>query len=102
MELVKEVYKTTRVFPKEEVYGLTSQIRRAAVSIPSNIAEGAARDGAQEFARFLGIAKGALSELETQLLISAELGYLQKEHQVFDRLEEVSRLLAGLQKSVTR
>jgi len=99
MELVKTVYKVTQGFPKEEIFGLTSQMRRAAVSIPSNLAEGAARNSQKEFIQFLGIAKGSLSELETQLLISAELGYLPQEHQIFDR---VSRLLAGLQKSVTR
>ena len=65
-------------FPQEELYGLTSQMRRAAVSIPSNLAEGAARTGQKEFAQFLSIAKGSLSELETQLLISAELGYLDQ------------------------
>ncbi len=102
MELVKTVYELTREFPKEEIYGLTSQVRRAAVSIPSNLAEGAARNSPKEFVQFLGIAKGSLSELETQLLISAELGYLQREHKIFDRLEEVSRLLADLQKSVSR
>ena len=100
MALVKDVYKLTREFPKEEVYGLVSQMRRAAVSIPSNLAEGAARNGAKEFIQFLGVTKGSLSELETQLLISAELGYLPREHKIFEKLEEVSRLIAGLQKSV--
>ena len=71
MELVKDIYKTTAGFPKEETSGLTSQMRRAAVSIPSNIAEEAARDSSKEFAHFLGVAKGSLSELETLLLISA-------------------------------
>ncbi len=100
MALVKDVYKLTREFPKEEVYGLVSQMRRAAVSIPSNLAEGAARNGAKEFIQFLGVTKGSLSELETQLLISAELGYLQRENEIFEKLEVVSRLIAGLQKSV--
>jgi len=76
MELVKEIYRVTRDFPKEEIYGLVSQMRRAAVSIPSNISEGAARGGDREFIQFLIIARGSLSELETQLLISKDLGYL--------------------------
>jgi four helix bundle protein len=100
MALVKDVYNLTREFPNEEVYGLVSQMRRAAVSIPSNLAERAARNGAREFIQFLGVAKGSLSELETQLLISAELGHLPREHEIFEKLEEVSRLIAGLQKSV--
>ena len=76
MELVKEIYRVTRDFPKEEMYGLVGQMRRAAVSIPSNISEGAARGGDREFIQFLIIARGSLSELETQLLISYDLGYL--------------------------
>jgi four helix bundle protein len=75
-------------------------MRRAAISIPSNLAEGAARNGPKEFIQFLGVAKDSLSELETQLLISAELGYLGREHAVFEKLEEVSRLVAGLQHSL--
>lgn len=100
MALVKYVYTLTREFPKEEVFGLVSQMRRAAVSIPSNLAEGAARNGSKEFVQFLGVAKGSLSELETQLLISAELGYISRDHGVFGDVEEVSRLIAGLQKSL--
>ena len=102
MTLVKSIYQATRAFPQEEVYGLTAQMRRAAVSVPSNLAEGAARTGRKEFAQFLSIAKGSLSELETQLLISAELGYIDAKHAVFERLEEVSRVLAGLHRSVSR
>jgi four helix bundle protein len=102
MALVKSVYEATRTFPREEIYGLTSQMRRAAVSIPSNLAEGAARTGRKEFAQFLSIAKGSLSELETQLLISVELGYLEQTHGVFQLVEEVSRLLSGLHKSVAQ
>lgn len=102
MALVKSIYEATRTFPREEIYGLTAQMRRAAVSIPSNLAEGAARTGAKEFAQFLSIAKGSLSELETQLLISAELGYLDPKHGVFQLVEEVSRLLSGLHRSITK
>lgn len=102
MALVSSIYRITRKFPKEELYGLTSQMRRAAVSIPSNLAEGAARTGQKEFAQFLSIAKGSLSELETQLLISADLGFLEKNHEIFQQAEKVSRLLAGLHRSLTK
>jgi four helix bundle protein len=96
MTLVKSVYATTRSFPKEELFGLTTQMRRAAVSIPSNIAEGAARSSRKEFAQFLNVAKGSLSELETQLLISSDLGFMKRDHDVFQHAEHVARLLTGL------
>ena len=73
------IYKVTNHFPKEELYGLTSQLRRAAISVPSNISEGAGRTRKAEFIRFLDIAGGSLSELETQLFISKEIGYLPAE-----------------------
>src|SRR5579864_9055186 len=76
MELVKGVYVATRHFPRDELYGLTSQLRRAAVSIPSNIAEGQARFSSKEFAHFLSQARGSLVEIETQILIAQDLGYL--------------------------
>ena len=101
MNLVKAVYAATQKFPGQEMYGLTAQLRRAAVSIPSNLAEGAARTGRKEFAQFLSVAKGSLSELETQLLIAAELGYLDRKHAIFELVEEVSRLLSGLHKNVS-
>src|SRR5687767_3361020 len=96
MTLVRSIYATTRAFPKEELFGLTSQMRRAAVSIPSNIAEGAARSSRREFAQFLNMAKGSLSELETQLLISADLGFMARNHEVFQLADYVARLLTGL------
>ncbi len=102
MALVKSIYEATGTFPQEEIYGLTAQMRRAAVSIPSNLAEGAARTGRKEFAQFLSIAKGSLSELETQLLISAELGYLDPKHSIFLLAEEVSRLPSGLHRNITQ
>ncbi len=100
MILVTRVYETTRCFPNEERYGLTSQIRRAAVSVPSNIAEGQARLNAGEFRQFLGIAKGSLAELETQLLISQNLGYLTDANPLLEQLSEVGRMLHGLLNSL--
>jgi four helix bundle protein len=76
--LVTALYEATRSFPAEERYGLTSQIRRAAVSIPANIAEGAARDTKKEFLRYLIIARGSISELETLLMIAKEVGFLSE------------------------
>jgi four helix bundle protein len=76
MLMVKDIYRITQRFPREGIYGLTSQIRSAAVSIPSNIAEGQARAGRAEFPNFLSIARGSLAEVETQLLIAADLQYL--------------------------
>jgi four helix bundle protein len=76
MELVLAIYKATEVFPSQEIYDLTNQIRRAAVSIPSNIAEGVARQTKKEFTNYLHIAQGSLSELDTQLELAQRLGYL--------------------------
>jgi four helix bundle protein len=77
MELVRDVYKASSAFPKMEEYGLSSQMRRAAVSIPSNLAEGAARKGNKEFKQFLNIAQGSLSELDTQVELAHMLGYMR-------------------------
>jgi four helix bundle protein len=106
MQLVKEIYRVTRDFPKEEIFGLVSQMRRAAVSIPSNISEGAARGGDREFIQFLIIARGSLSELETQLLISKDLGYLTPNSSpltphsgvpdIQERIERLFALIGGL------
>ena len=100
MQLVKGIYRITAKFPDEEKYGLTSQMRRSAVSVPSNIAEGAARSGKKEFLRFLYIARGSLSELETQILIAIELTYITEEKDITDDIETVFALLSGLIKSV--
>ena len=100
MGLVEEVYKGTRSFPKEELFGLTSQIRRAAVSIPSNIAEGASRAGSKEFLQFLHIARGSASELETQLLLAEKLGYLSATEDQMASLTSVKRLINGLIRSL--
>ncbi|MFY9622386.1 MAG: four helix bundle protein [Pyrinomonadaceae bacterium] len=102
VELVTEIYRRTDSFPKEERYGLTSQIRRAAVSIPANIAEGAAGFSSKEFARFLSNAQGSASELETELLIAHRLGYLDETNfsQLVSQLKRIGRLTTGLSKHV--
>ena len=100
MGVAEGVYKITLVFPKEELFGLTSQMRRAAISIPSNIAEGASREGAKEFLRFLHIARGSASELETQLLLAEKLGYLSDAVDLMASLTSVKRLINGLIRSL--
>ena len=102
LELVTDIYRTTEGFPKEERYGLTSQVRRAAVSIPANIAEGAARFSSTEFTRFLSNAQGSASELETELLIAHRLGYLDEASfsKLINQLERIGRLITGLSKHV--
>jgi four helix bundle protein len=100
IRLVKAVYLITRTFPREELYGLSSQMRRAAVSIPSNLAEGAARSTRKEFAQFICISMGSLSELETQTLIASELSYLPPRHEIFSHIERVAQLLHGLHRNV--
>ncbi len=102
MALVKLVYTLTNSFPREELYGLTSQMRRAAVSVPSNIAEGAARNGPKEFLHFLGLARGSLSELDTQLILARELGYLGCFDATEQKMDSVFRLLGGLINSLKR
>ena len=102
IELVKEIYRITEKFPPSEIYGLTNQIRRAAVSIPSNIAEGQERNSAKEFRQFLAIALGSVAEIETQLIIAKEIHYLtEAEAEPFmasiDRLRKMTR---GLIKSI--
>lgn len=99
-QLVSAIYRLTQGFPKEELFGLTSQLRRAAVSVPSNIAEGAARAGDREFAQFLNLARGSLSELETQLLIAGDLGYIKADDPIFAAVDRVSRLITGLYKNI--
>ena len=98
MQLVEELYRLTRSFPKQETYGLTSQMRRAAVSIPSNLSEGSARSSAKEFSQFLSICLGSLAELETQLILAARLEYCNAD-ETLHRLAKVRALVAGLRKS---
>jgi four helix bundle protein len=100
IELVKEVYKIVRNFPREERYGLSSQMTRAAISIPSNIAEGFKRRYAKEHKQFLSIALGSCAELETHLVIAKELGFINENLAVEDLLDHVSRMIVNLDKKI--
>ena len=102
MAFVKDVYRATEVFPNFEVYGLVAQMRRAAVSIPSNLAEGAARKGTKEFKQFLNIAQGSISELDTQIELSLMLNYIDENlyNNLMDGLNTISKMLFGLSKSL--
>ena len=104
VDLVLNIYKATERFPKEEKFGLTSQIRRAAVSIPTNIAEGAARNSSKEFAHFVSIAQGSASELETELIIAYRLGYLSETlfSKLLADLEQIGRMITGLTRRLRR
>ena len=102
MDFVERVYALTSTFPKEEIYGMTSQMRRAAVSIPSNIAEGAARGTTKELLYFLRIADGSLSELDTQIELAKRLGYLSKTEDLIEMISQLSRSLAALKSSLNR
>jgi len=98
MDLVVECYRATRIFPKDELYGLVSQMRRAAVSIPSNIAEGHGRSYTGQYLQHVSVANGSLMELETQILISARLGFLtlRETKTLLSRTADLGRMLAGL------
>jgi four helix bundle protein len=103
MDLVTEIYKVTSTFPNDERYGLTSQIRRAAVSIPSNIAEGHGRKSTGAYLNHLSIAHGSLMEVETQLQISARLDYLRAESltNLISKTNEIGKMLNGLIRSLS-
>jgi len=101
LDLVEKVYSMTRSFPKEEVYGLTLQMRRAAVSVPSNIAEGAARGSKKEFVQFLYIALGSLEELETQFILACRVG-LTSDRSLSHTIDEVRKMLLGLLRFLKR
>jgi len=98
MELVFRIYAVTPAFPKQELYGLVSQMQRAAVSIVSNIAEGKGRTSNKEFAHFLSNARGSLHELETQVMVAAHLKYINEEveKELLDRMADIGRMLTGL------
>ena len=100
MGLVLDVYKATQEFPAHELYGLTSQIRRSAVSIPSNIAEGAARNSNKDFIRFCYISLGSLAELDTQLIIAHELGYIH--HSFEQEIIGIKQMINGLIASISK
>lgn len=102
IDLVERIYELTRVFPQKEVYALSNQMQRAAVSIPANVAEGHARDSTREFLHYISIALGSLAELETYLILAGRLSYLG-EHDVSTTLstaDELGRMLRGLQKNL--
>jgi len=103
MKVAQMVYKITTKFPKDEKFGLVSQMRRAAISIPCNIAEGAARRGKREFRNFLSMSQGSLSELDTQLELTILLGYLRVEElrELWDQLLRIDKMLSGLIRSLT-
>jgi four helix bundle protein len=104
MTLVKQVYQVTAAFPADERFGLVNQMRRAAVSVPSNIAEGHARSSTAEFQRFISIAMGSVAELETQVLLSLDLAFLNpdQQEQLMRKLDQVGKMLRGLHRSLAR
>ena len=102
MDLVEVVYELAKRFPQDELYGLTSQVRRAVVSVPSNIAEGEGRNSPNDFARFLSIANGSLREVETQLFIAVRLDYLANDDitNAISLCEETGRIINGLKRNL--
>ncbi len=102
--IVLEIYKLTKSFPKEELFGLVGQVRRAAVSIPTNIAEGAGRGSKAEFNRFLQISFGSISELEYELMLSKDLDFINDSDysKIMILIEEIKKMLSGLIKSIKR
>ena len=100
MDLVEDVYKLMKQLPKSEKYGLISQIKRSSISIPSNIAEGAGRASTKEFIRYLDIARGSLSELETQLLLLDRLGFCSPEENLNEEIQTIGKMLYGLKLSL--
>jgi len=104
IDLTVDIYRISETFPRTEVYGLTSQMRRASISVPSNIAEGAARQTKREFINYLHMAQGSLSELDTQLVIASRLEYVPTEtyEEIGGRIETISKMITGLIKSLKR
>ena len=103
VDFVVQVYEVTATFPREEMYGLTNQLRRASVSIPSNIAEGSKRTTKKDFKSFLAIAQGSGAEVETQLLISKELSFISEKKylELIAKLDEIMRMMAVFIKSIS-
>lgn len=102
MDMVTSIYAATALFPSQEKFGLISQMQRAAVSVPANIAEGFARNGSKELLYFLGIAAGSLSELDTLIELAARLKYLNNAEELSVKVDEVAGLLMGLSASIKR
>ena len=102
MQLAREVYQITESMPEHEIYGLTSQIRRASVSVPANIAEGYGRNHRKEYVQFLGVANGSLKELETLLLLTHDLNYLNDITKLMSLCESAGRLLTRLRQILQR
>ena len=100
IDLVVKVYKLTEELPRDEVYGLSSQMKRSAVSVPSNIAEGAGRSYIREYIRFLNIANGSLSELETQLILSEKLNFTNTQDIIENEITDIRKMLYKLKKSL--
>jgi len=102
MELVTDIYKVTHTYPKEELYGLINQLRRASVSVPANIAEGWGRGTTKEYIQFLRIARGSLLELETLMTISHNLGYVnaQDPEPIFKKIQEINKMINDLIKGL--
>ena len=102
IDWVEAIYRASGTWPRDERFGLISQARRAAVSVPSNIAEGAARKGTGEFLQFLSVAKGSLAEVETHLILAGRLGFLSTTAQepLLEQAAEIGRMLSGLTKSL--
>lgn len=98
--LVKDIYLITEELPKHEQFGLISQIRRASVSVPSNIAEGHSRTSTKDYIRFISMAIGSLAELETQLILCCDLGYVELADNQYEKIYELQRMLHGLRKKL--
>lgn len=101
LELVRRIYLATAQFPAEERFGLTAQLRRAAISVPSNIAEGAARSTQKDFARFLYIARGSLSEIDTQIIVARQLGFLPADDEMDEIMDRLFAKITSLIRSVS-